>query len=283
MKALNRATSFLRRARWLAPAFAVLTGFQTPALAQDGAPLWELGLGVAALRLAHYRGAEQSRNWMLPLPYAIYRGRILRADREGARAVLLEAEGAQVDLSVAASAPTRSRDNVARQGMPDLAPTLEFGPSLNLRLAHGADWKLGLRAPLRAVITIQREPRQLGWTATPQLGLDWKWAGWNAGLQLGALWGDRRLHGYLYDVAPIHATALRPAYRAEAGAAGWQGTLGLSRQFDRLWLGAFVRADSVRGAAFEASPLVRRTDNVSFGVALSWVLAASATRVAPSD
>ena len=55
-------------------------------------PLWEAGLGIGTLRLPHYRGSDQSHTWVLPVPYVVYRGRIFKADREGARAVLLDAD-----------------------------------------------------------------------------------------------------------------------------------------------------------------------------------------------
>jgi outer membrane scaffolding protein for murein synthesis (MipA/OmpV family) len=247
------------------------------------APLWELGLGAAALQLPHYRGSEQSRTWLLPLPYAVYRGRFLRADREGARAVLLERKAFEVDLSVAGSAPARSDDNRARQGMPDLAPTFEFGPNANITFARGADWKVELRAPTRAVFTVERSPRHVGWSAAPYLTAEWMQAGWDVGVRAGGLWGDRRLHGITYDVAPEFATATRPAYRAAGGRSGWQATVGASRRFDSIWLGAFARIDSVRGAAFEASPLVTRPNTWSAGIAMSWVFARSSVMVKVPD
>ena len=46
---------------------------------------------------------------------------------------------------------------------------------------------------------------------------------------------------------------------------------------------AFARADRVSGAAFEASPLVRRADTVAFGLGLSWVFAVSGERVPEID
>jgi MipA family protein len=244
-----------------------------PAFADQ--PLWELGAGVAALRLPHYRGSDQTDDWVLPVPYAVYRGRILRADRDGARAVLFDSERVDFDLSVAASAPTKSRDDLARQGMSDLAPTVEIGPKLNLALARGDGWKLDLRAPVRAVVTLESRPRHIGWTVSPVLNLDVRGRAVDFGMQAGPLWGDRRLHAYYYDVAPADATASRPAYRASGGRAGWQATLGASRRIGRLWMGAFVRADSVAGAAFESSPLVRRRQQWAFGMALSWVFAVS--------
>jgi len=112
-------------------------------------PLWELGLGVAGLRLPDYRGSDQYRAYALPLPYVVYRGKWLKADREGARALLVDVERVKVDVSVAASVPTRSRDNAAREGMPDLPATGEIGPNVNITLLRTSGTKLDLRLPLR--------------------------------------------------------------------------------------------------------------------------------------
>lgn len=265
----------MRAPRAAATALALLAG---AALADP--PLWELGLGVGVLRLPHYRGSDQSHTWLLPVPYAVYRGPILRADRDGARAVMVEREHFELDLSAAASAPTRSRDNRARNGMPDLAPTVELGPNLQWHLARGADWKLDLRLPVRAVNTVESSPRHVGWTASPYVNLDMQWQGWNVGLLAGALWGDRRLHATYYDVAPAYASAARPAYRARAGAAGWQLTGAMTRRLGDLWLGAYVRADRLDGAVFLDSPLVRQRDSLAVGFAIAWVFAHSSARVA---
>ena len=275
------------RARWCwrrrLVGLPIAAALATAQAAETQAPLWELGFGAAGLQLPHYRGSEQSRNWLLPLPYAIYRGQYLRADREGARAVLLEGRTLEIDLSAAGSAPTRSDDNRARQGMPDLAPTFEVGPNANLTFARGADWKVELRAPVRAAFTLERSPRHVGWSATPYLTAEWVQAGWDIGVRAGLLWGDRRLHGYTYDVAPAFATPTRTAYRAASGSAGWQTTLGASRRFGAWWLGGFVRADSVRGAAFEGSPLVTQPQTWSAGIAVSWVFANSSVMVKVPD
>ncbi|MFO1266697.1 MAG: MipA/OmpV family protein [Rubrivivax sp.] len=254
-----------------------------PPVRYHDAPLWELGAGIATLRLPHYRGSEQSHSWLLPVPYFVYRGRFLRADREGARAVLLERSAVEVDLSLAGSAPARSGDNRAREGMPDLAPTVEFGPNATLTFARSAEGKVELRMPVRAAFTVQRESRAIGWTAAPYLTAEWQQRGWDLGVRAGGLWGDRRFNGYTYDVAPEFATATRPAYRAAAGYAGWQLTAGASRRFESLWLGGFLRADSVRGAVFAGSPLVTRRTTWSAGIALSWIFARSPVLVRVPD
>ena len=280
-----RLSPMPRSAGWPAHAVAVLAAALTvlvPAAHADE-PLWELGLGVGGVRLPHYRGSDQVHDLVLPVPLAIYRGKIFRATREGARAVLLDSDRFDFDVSVAASAPTRGENNRARSGMPNLAGTLELGPNLNLTLAQGPAWKVDLRLPARAVVSLQSRPQDLGWTFGPVVNLDMQLAGWNVGVQGGPTYGSRRHHAYFYDVAPAYATGSRPAYTAKGGYGGWRLTTGVSRRLGSMWVGGFLRTDSVAHAAFEPSPLVRQRMQLSFGLAVSWVLATSAERVSVED
>jgi MipA family protein len=250
-------------------------------------PLWELGLGVAGLRLPDYRGSDQSRGYLLPLPYIVYRGTWLKADRDGARALLVDTPRVKVDLSVAASTPTRSSDNTARDGMPNLPGTGEIGPNLNVTLASSAAerWRLDLRLPLRAAVTLQRSPKFVGTTFSPHLNLDLGGVagGWNLGLLTGPLFADRKYHEHFYSVDAAYAKPDRPAYQAHGGYAGWQALAATSRRFGNTWVGGFVRYDSLRGAAFEDSPLVRRRSALTLGFGVSWILATSAELVPSSD
>lgn len=250
-------------------------------------PLWELGVGFAGVRLPDYRGSNQSRVYALPLPFIVYRGQWLKADRDGARALLLDTERVKVDVSLAATTPTRSRDNLAREGMPNLAPTAEIGPNLNLTLAGSAaqHYRLDLRLPVRAAIAVQRSPEVVGTTFSPHLNLDLDSVagGWHLGLLAGPMFGSRKLHEYIYGVDAAYATGARPAYQASGGYAGWQALAATSRRFGNLWVGAFARYDSLHGAVFETSPLVRRTSAVSVGFGMAWVLATSAELVASED
>jgi outer membrane protein len=266
------------------PLAAALLGLAAvaPAAAAE-LPLWELGVGVGALHMPHYRGAEQSHDWVLPVPYAVYRGEFVRASREGVRALLVETERVDVDISLSANPPAKSADDRARAGMSDLAPNVELGPSLNATLARGAGWKFDFRAPLRAVLTVQARPRMIGWTAAPKLNLDLSPGGWDLGLQAGPLWGSRRLNAYYYDVGPADATAERPVYQARGGFAGWQATASLSRHIGNRWIGMFLRWDSVDGAVFADSPLVRRPHALVFGIAVSWSLLQSDRLVTGHD
>jgi hypothetical protein len=213
------------------------------------------------------------------VPYFVYRGDIFRSDRDGTRAVLFEDPRFNLDLSFSASAPVESRTDTARQGMADLSPSVEVGPKLNLAVAEGPGWTLAFRAPVRAVATLRSPRRVVGWSAAPVLNLDWSLPAFSLGLQAGPLWGTAGLNRYTYDVAPAFATAERPAYQTGAGYAGWQATAGASRRWGDLWLGAFLRYDTVAGAVFERSPLVTSRSGASFGLAATWVFKASAERV----
>jgi len=262
----------------------VLTGWlalQGHARAEQ--PLWEAGLGVGVLRLPHYRGSDQSHTWVLPVPYLVYRGDLLRADRDGARARLFNDERFDVDVSVAATAPTRSEDNRAREGMPDLAPTVEIGPNINYTLSRGEQWKLQARLPIRAAFTLESGPDMIGWMATPNLNLDLRARGWNVGMLTGPIFGTRRINAYFFDVAPEFATAERPAYQSRGGYAGWRLLGALSRRLGDFWIGGYVSGDSVRNARFHDSPLVRQRETVAFGIAVSWVFAESGQKVPDED
>ena len=252
-----------------------------------GEPLWELGLGVAAVRFPDYRGSDRSSAYALPLPFVAYRGRFLRADRDGARAILFAGHRFEVDVSLSASVPTRSKNSEARQGMPDLPGTFEIGPNLNLELWQSADrqFKLDLRLPVREAITLQSSPRAIGTTFSPNLNLDVRnFAGhWNLGMLAGPLFADRRYHQHFYAVAPEFATTLRPAYDAPGGYAGWRAITAFSRRLGSAWLGGFVRYDDLHGAAFAASPLVRKERSITAGFGVSWIFAVSSQRVVTSE
>lgn len=256
----------------------------TPAAAGE-LPLWELGAGIGAFALPDYRGSDEGRLTLLPVPYVVVRGKFLKADRKGIRGTLFDSERLDLNLSVAASLPVNSSSNAARSGMPDLAPSLEFGPSLEIALWRAEDWRdlLTLRLPVRAAFTLEGSPSAIGWVATPQLNLDLAGrgalSGWNLGLLAGPIYGSRRQHQYFYGVAPQFATPTRPAYEAPSGYAGSQFIAAASRRYPRFWVGAFLRVDTLRGAAFEASPLLKRDSYVAGGVGVAWVLGASEQRV----
>jgi MipA family protein len=271
-----------RHLAFAASTCALLAAF--PAFAEQ-LPLWEAGAGVAAISLPDYRGADTSRTYLLPAPYFVYRGEFLKADRNGVRSTLFNTDRVELNLSLNATLPVSSKNNAARQGMSSLRPTVELGPTLSLNLwkAPSGKMKLDLRTPLRTAVTMESSPRQIGWLFAPNLNLDVRdpfgMAGWNLGMLAGPNFQSRRYNDYFYSVGAADATAARPRYDAPGGYAGSQFTAAVSRRFERTWVGAFLRYDTLGGASFEDSPLVQRKNAVSAGVAITWVFGQSSTMV----
>jgi len=248
-------------------------------------PLWEAGAGIAAISFPDYRGSAHHRSYLLPVPVFIYRGDVLQVDREKVRGLVFKSDRAELDVSINGSVPIKSDGNAVRSGMPDLDPTLEIGPSLNIKLAESNDAKLVLRLPLRAVIASDfRSVHSAGLLANPNLNLDLKAVqGWRLGLVSGVLVADRKYHDYFYSVAPEFARPGRAAYRAPGGYSGAQFIAALSRRFEPVWVAGFVKYDVLDRAAFEASPLVERRNNLSAGIAVTWVFARSGRLVQAND
>jgi outer membrane scaffolding protein for murein synthesis (MipA/OmpV family) len=250
-------------------------------------PLLEFGLGAGAVAFEDYRGSGTTHAYPVPVPYFLYNGKFLKSDRQGVRGTLFDQDWVELNLSGNATTPVRH--DSARNGMPDLKSTLEVGPSLDFHLWRSADsrLRLDLRLPLRAALAVESPPHFIGWTFTPRLAVDVAdplgYAGWNLGVLAGPLFAARRYDDYFYSVAPGYATAERPAYEAGGGYAGTQTITALSKRFARYWVGAYVRADTLSGAAFAASPLVQRKEYWSAGFGFAWILHSSSRMVDVPD
>ena len=249
----------------------------------DQVPLWEAGAGLSVIRLADYRGANEYRTWVLPVPYLIYRGDFLKADERRIRGQFFQSGRVEMDLSFFGAPP--ARNNEARQGMPDLDATLEVGPAVNVALFRSEDGMetLELRLPVRTAIALDLpHAKNVGWILQPNLNLDVHdvfCRGWDFGVLGGPLYTDRSYNQYFYGVDPAFATAERPAFNPSGGYAGTQFIASLSRRYGRLWIGGFAKLDSVRGAVFADSPLVKSQQNFSGGFAVSWVFGQSRATV----
>lgn len=271
----------MRLANFLVPAMAAGALAMSVRAHAEPLPLWEAGIGAGAISFPDYRGSAKRREYLVPVPVFVYRGEFLQADRERIRGLLFKSDTAEVDISLNGSVPIKSGDNTARQGMPDLDPTLEIGPSLNLKLHDTASSRLALRLPLRAVIASDfRSMHGAGALANPNFNLDIRAAqGWRIGLVAGALFADRKYHDYFYGVAPAFAREGRPAYRAPGGYSGAQFVAALSRRFEPVWVAGFLKYDALRGAAFAESPLVEKRTSFAAGIVVTWAFAKSSTLV----
>jgi len=270
--------------------FCMLAGAIPLSTHAEQRPLWELGMGAAAISFPDYRGSNERTNYLLPLPYFVYRGEFLKADRQRVRGLFFKSNRAELDVSISGSVPVKSDKNEARRGMPDLDPSLEIGPSLNLFLLDTADKRrtLELRLPVRAVVASDfHHVNYQGLVFHPQLNLDNRdflgHHGLNLGLAVGPIFADRRYHQFIYGVDSAYATAERPAYRGRGGYGGTQFVAALSKRFSSYWVGGFVKYDTMHGAAFDDSPLAKSKTGVTAGFGISWVFSESKTMVEARD
>jgi len=275
-----------RRALLICSAVLALS---TPGAHAEEKPLWEFGIGAGAIAFPDYRGSDEARVYPVPVPYFVYRGPFLKADRDGLRGKLFNREYVELDLSVGATIPVNSSDNAARRGMPDLKPTLELGPSVEVHLWRSADRdvKFDLVMPLRVPITLESSPRSLQWLFAPRFNIDFENVGgrngWNIGGGIGPVFAADKFHEYFYSVPAQFATPQRPEYRADGGYSGMHVLAAVSKRFPQYWFGAFLRYDWLGGAEFANSPLMRRENYLAGGFGFAWMIGESKRRVTTED
>jgi outer membrane scaffolding protein for murein synthesis (MipA/OmpV family) len=250
-------------------------------------PLWEAGIGAAGFSTPAYPGSADRSNRGLVLPFVIYRGKTFRADQNGVGARLLNTDKVEFDIGFSGSLPAHSDDVDARRGMPDLGTLVEFGPRVKYKFADLGDrGRVRFELPLRAVIEARSGLRRQGWTMEPRLV--WEKRGeqarWTMEAQLGAVFGDRRINRYFYEVAPQYATADRPAYQADAGLLLVRtGLFGTWRMNPDVRMFGFVRYETYSGAANQDSPLMKKSTGTSAGLGFAWTFARSAARARGSE
>lgn len=132
--------------------------------------------------------------------------------------------------------------------------------------------------PLRLAFTLDSDFEHIGQVFQPRLV--WRKSArklyqWKLRAAFGPIYATGELHDYYYTVETADALASRPAYDAGSGYSGVRGTFSYSRRYGQLWLGGFVRYDSLSGSVVEDSPLVSESSAWMAGLALGWVFSDS--------
>jgi len=184
----------------------------------------------------------------------------------------------------------KSDDVQARQGMPDLVPTFQIGPALNIKLWHSAQEQSSVIAflPLRFAIAVDfPELYHIGYTFSPRLNynrkVDFLGGRWRMGIGVGLEYGSEEFHDYYYQVDPQYASAARPSYDAQGGFAGYRSIFTFYRRFPNIWISFYGRYDRIDNAVFEDSPLAVRKDGTTVGFLVTWILFKSETMVDERD
>ena len=146
---------------------------------------------LPALRIPDYRGSEEVRNYVFPIPWVVYRGEIFRADREGVRARFFDSERVELRVGIGGSVPVDSDRNQPRgRAWRICVRCSRSGQLANVHLWWTDDRLAAARSalPVRAAFTFQNGVRNVGYVFAPQLNLDLRWPSasaadrWNFGL-----------------------------------------------------------------------------------------------------
>ncbi len=267
LAAVGLAAALLSSTAWSQDLSSTETTAEAGEEAAPALPLWEVGGFAIAGRQLAYPGASQRVGVGLALPYAIYRGRVLRADQGTLGLRALKTARSEVDIGFAGAFGSSASQTSARRGMPDIGTLVEFGPRLKLTLGGG----FRAAVPLRGVFDLSDGFRHRGMALEPEVSWRTTAAGWNLGGSLGWVVGDQRLASTFYSVPPGFVLPDRPAYDARAGLISTRLSFNASHRLGPDWrVFGFARLDSVAGAANRNSPLVERRSGTSFGVGLSW-------------
>ncbi len=117
-------------------------------------PLWEYGVVGLASRLPYYPGSKAYLNYVLPLPYLIYRGKIIKASDNELRGIFWRTNKFETDVSFSWNPPVSS-NHTAREGMPDLDTIVEMGPALRYYFyTYNEGNSCYLQADLRMAVSV---------------------------------------------------------------------------------------------------------------------------------
>lgn len=236
---------------------------------------WEFGLGVGAVAGPDYRGSDESRSYVAPIPYVVYRGKIIQSDRDGVRGQFIKTDNYEFTLSLSANITPESHKNGLRRDLdlPELGSTIEIGPAVNIRLfGESLTQGLQLSLPARAVFSIGGdESGYIGSLFQPQLIYRERLGDWGFAWRSSLTWATEDYHEYYYNIGAANATEQYNAYSAKAGYSGFANQASLGRQLGDWRLAFFVRHDYLGGTEFENSPLVKTKHATRGGLALIWV------------
>ena len=241
-------------------------------------------VAATAARLPHYIGSDEYKNYLFPLPYLIYRGEFIQADRDNMRTIFFKNGNFETDLSLWGNPPVPG-NNRARTGMDELDALVEIGPAIRYYFQHdGRRDALYLKGAIRTAFSV-------GWESGPEIhyqGLHgsmhlvmkneslFKDQGMRVSLSSGIHFADSTFNTYFYEVDMEDISQQRPFYSTGGGYSGFSFSGSITRRvLPYLTFGCYGRWDNINGATYDKSPLVGTENNYTIGTMLIFTLAKS--------
>lgn len=236
-------------------------------------PKYEFGLGFLYGKLPDYPGANETTVRAFPIPYFVYRGDVLQAERGGIRTRFLKGSYYEYDFSFAGAFPANSDDNDAREGMSDLGWMFEVGPQLKLFLHRSSVHNWTLRVPLRAVFSIDDgDVRGRGYTFSPNLQVSFPQFPFKKNiLSIGFTtdFSTKKTQEYFYDVKPKYVKTERGEYKADDGLLGSSVEVTLLTAWQKFALFLNTSYQFYGEAENKQSPL--HLDNKTYSVSAGFI------------
>lgn len=237
----------------------------------------DLGVGYGTGSVPHYPASSQNQNESLFLPIIIYRGDILKSDREdGTRIQLFKSVELDINLSFGATFNNDSSENEARKYMPNLNYTLETGPALNFKLWSVPDYGfLRLQIPLRLTFeTDFKKINFLGLVFEPELRfqrLNFLIPNLRSSTSVASEFFSERVANYFYEVEPQYVTADRPAYTGRDGLSALKLSQNFIYEYEKF---SFILGTAYSNFSYSGnknSPLFKSVHNQSYFLAVAWL------------
>ncbi|HEY0522690.1 MAG TPA: MipA/OmpV family protein [Stellaceae bacterium] len=252
--------------------------------ASNNKALFEIGVAGGVGWIPDYPAAAQNHVQGLALPYVIYRGQVLQSDETGIRGKLYRSRAIEFDLSFGGALRASSRDNRAREGMPDLDYLGEIGPSVRIHAYRDPDaGSVDVELPVRSAFSTDFSRIDYrGFVFAPELSytlpnLVFQDSRWKT--SIGPIFATGRLMDYFYHVDQRFALPDRPAFDAHGGYLGSRLQSSYKVPINgRLSVFAAGRVETFAGATNHDSPLFKRDVNFSIGAGLTFSLYRSDAR-----
>lgn len=257
---------------------AVLWQSSHAAQVENAQKKFEWGAGFLSIEGNHYRGSDQGKLWLFPVPYFTYFSERIEAEPSFIRGILMHNEWFSLKLNLMLGLNIESEKNKARAGMPPLDYTIEAGPMFIFNLWHSKDNKssVSFEWPVREIFaTDLTYLKHVGLFTVPYLNFknlptskNWHWS---SEFSISPMFADQKYHQYFYGVDKQFVRPDRPSFTAHGGYSGFQSALVLNKRFDHLVVIPFIRWDYLKGATFMNSPLVRANNYFIGGLGIFWL------------
>ena len=230
----------------------------------------DLGMGIGDMYYPDYLGSDHANNMVIPFPFIDYHSKNLDIDKDGIKQELFSIDGLSARVSMNGSLPVISSG--ARKGMDDLDPAGEIGPALVYKFYEQNGLTLKLDIPIRVVVSSDWESVDYrGYKTDPRIAIDYDIDGYLLQFQTGGVWADSRYNNYIYSVDSDDVIEGRAEYKAKAGYLGYKTSFGISKKYEKIWTGAFIRHYSLGGAVSNDSPLTRENHAIYGGLFIAYL------------